>query len=183
MTNARLALTAITLLAALTACQAGTGPTSAATPKATTVSGPPAGSCHARTQDGQPLPDPACTPGALNPAVTQATIHTTICVRGWTATVRPPVSYTDRIKRESIQAYGLPSGTRGELDHLVPLEIGGSPADPRNLWIEVGPIPNPKDTVEGDLNRAVCSGRVMLAAAQQAIISDWVTAEHVVGLR
>jgi hypothetical protein len=36
------------------------------------------------------LPDRTRTPGALNPKVTQATIGTTICVRGWTQTVRPP---------------------------------------------------------------------------------------------
>ena len=40
------------------------------------------------------LPDPARTPGALNPEVTQATIGATICVRGWTQTVRPPQAYT-----------------------------------------------------------------------------------------
>ena len=35
------------------------------------------------------------TPGVLNPAVTQATIRSTICGRGWTRTIRPPVSYTN----------------------------------------------------------------------------------------
>lgn len=173
------AITAGTVaLLMLSAC---TSPTPGSPPAATTATQPP-GSCHARTDHGQPLPDPACTPGALNPAVTQATIGATICRRGWTATVRPLVSYTDKIKRESIVAYGLPPGTRGELDHLTPLELGGAPSDVRNLWIEVGPIPNPKDQVEGALNRAVCSGRVQLAAAQQAIRTDWVTAETVLGL-
>src|SRR5579871_5396607 len=41
------------------------------------------------------LPDPSCTPGALNPDVTQATIASTICKTGWTATVRPPLSVTE----------------------------------------------------------------------------------------
>ncbi len=49
------------------------------------------------------LPDPAKTPGALNPEVTQATIGTTICVRGWTQTVRPPQAYTLALKRQQIR--------------------------------------------------------------------------------
>lgn len=179
-------MTTRTLLAAvllavglLAGCQTpNTGPAALTTSTATLAPG----SCHLRTENGQPLPDPACTPGVLNPAVTQANIGSTICKRGWTATIRPPVSYTDRIKRQSIQAYGLPPTTRGELDHLASLELGGSPTAVANLWIEPGSIPNPKDAVEGALNHAVCSGRVTLAAAQRAIMTDWVTAEHALGL-
>ena len=52
------------------------------------------------------LPDPALTPGAINPAVTQDDIQSTICVRGWTRTVRPPERYTYRLKRQQIRAYG-----------------------------------------------------------------------------
>jgi hypothetical protein len=52
------------------------------------------------------LPDPARTPGALNPEVTQATIGTTICVRGWTQTVRPPQAYTHALKRQQIREFG-----------------------------------------------------------------------------
>jgi hypothetical protein len=44
------------------------------------------------SQADLPLPDPACTPGALNPDVTQASIGSTICVSGWTATIRPPTA-------------------------------------------------------------------------------------------
>ena len=40
------------------------------------------------------------TPGVLNPAVTQATIRTTICTRGWTRTIRPPVSLHERAQGE-----------------------------------------------------------------------------------
>jgi hypothetical protein len=42
---------------------------------------------------------------------------------------------------------------RGEYDHLVPLELGGAPDDPRNLWFEPGPTPNPKDAVENKMKR------------------------------
>ena len=48
------------------------------------------------------LPDPSRTPGALNPAVTQGNIGRTICVRGWTRSVRPPERFTYRLKRAQI---------------------------------------------------------------------------------
>jgi hypothetical protein len=102
---------------------------------------------------------------------------------GWTATVRPPTSVTDKFKRQIDQAYGLPTSTQGELDHEVSLEIGGAPSDPRNLWVEPGKIPNPKDAVENKLNEAVCSGLITLAAAQKAIATSWVTAFDDAGLR
>ncbi len=49
------------------------------------------------------LPDPALTPGAINPDVTQANIGSTVCVRGWTKTVRPPASHTNRLKKFQIR--------------------------------------------------------------------------------
>jgi hypothetical protein len=84
------------------------------------------------------LPDPARTPGALNPEVTQATIGTTICVRGWTQTVRPPQAYTHALKRQQIREFGYADRhlSAYEEDHLVPLGLGGAPYDPRNLWPE-----------------------------------------------
>jgi hypothetical protein len=84
------------------------------------------------------LPDPRRTPGAVNPAVTQANIDSTICVRGWTRTVRPPKEYTDHLKRQQIREYGYTDHHLSDFeeDHLIPLEIGGAPADPRNLWPE-----------------------------------------------
>jgi hypothetical protein len=135
-------------------------------------------SCH--TLPG-PRPDPVCTPGAIDPTVTQADIQSTICRSGYTETVRPPSSQTDKLKRAMYTAYGIPSGTSSELDHLVSLELGGS-NDAANLWPEVGSQPNPKDAVENDLHKAVCSGKVTLAAAQQAIATNWQTAETVLGL-
>src|SRR5258707_15688107 len=43
-----------------------------------------------RAQDHGKLPDRSCTPGSIDPAVTQRNIHSTICRAGWTAKVRPP---------------------------------------------------------------------------------------------
>jgi hypothetical protein len=142
------------------------------------------GTCHMGSDQGQPLPDSHCTPGAVNPAVTPATVGSTICRSGYTATIRPPVSVTDRLKREQIAAYG-DADTRSrdyEEDHLVSLELGGAPDDPRNLWPEPGASPNPKDKIENDLHRALCAGRISLTAAQTAIATDWTTAEHRLGL-
>jgi hypothetical protein len=108
------------------------------------------------------------TPGVLNPAVTQATIVATICRRGWTRTVRPPVDYTNALKLRQLREYGLrgpPSGYQE--DHLISLELGGNPADPRNLWPEPYPRASAVDQIENDLNHRVCTGSLTLAEAQR----------------
>jgi hypothetical protein len=108
------------------------------------------------------------TPGVLNPAVTPATIRDTICRRGWTRTVRPPVDYTNELKRRQMQAYGLrgPPSAYQE-DHLISLELGGNPTDPRNLWPEPYPHAAAVDRIENDLNNRVCTGSLTLAQAQR----------------
>jgi hypothetical protein len=137
---------------------------------------------HCSYRDHGQLPDPRCTPGSIDPAVTQAGIRSTICKKNWTTTVRPPEAQTERFKYDvAYPAYGTPQSERTELDHLVPLELGGS-NDATNLWPEYPPTPNPKDKVEDALNAAVCDGRVTLSAAQKAIAADWLTAEKNLGL-
>lgn len=136
---------------------------------------PRPGSCHAIGSGLYSRPDPRCTPGALNPAVTQATIGQTICRPGWTATVRPPESITEPEKRASMVAYGDHRPIWDyEYDHLVPLELGGAVNDRRNLWPEPSASPNPKDAVENSLRREVCDRRLPLAKAQREIASNWV---------
>jgi hypothetical protein len=136
------------------------------------------GTCHYRTAaNGETLPDPTCTPGAVSPKITQDTLATTICRTGYTKSIRPPESITTIEKRENAAAYGHTGPLKDvEYDHLVPLELGGDPNDPRNLWNEPGASPNPKDGIESKLHQLVCEGRVPLAAAQEAIASDWTTA-------
>ena len=130
--------------------------------------------CRVRGSGLDVLPDPACTPGASDSAVTPATIGTTICARGWTATVRPAEALTEQLKVAQLRAYGEAGPLHVyEEDHLIPLDLGGAAADPRNLWPEPGPSPNPKDRVEDAARRAVCDHRLALAAAQQAIAADW----------
>jgi len=108
------------------------------------------------------------TPGVLNPDVTQATIGQTICVRGWTRTIRPPSDYTTELKRKQLADYGLHGGLSAyQEDHLISLELGGHPTDPRNLWPEPYPRAADVDQVENQLNEAVCSGRMSLADAQR----------------
>jgi hypothetical protein len=142
---------------------------------------PSPGSCHAIGQGIYSRPDPRCTPGALNPAVAQATIGATICRAGWTATVRPPESITEPEKLASMAAYGLrASASAYEYDHDVPLALGGAVNAPRNLWPEPdyptrsGFYLNPKDRLENVLKRMVCRGAITLAQAQRAIASNWV---------
>ena len=107
------------------------------------------------------------TPGVLNAAVTQATIGSTICRHGWTRTIRPPVSYTNALKAKGLRQYRLrgPSSAFQE-DHLISLELGGDPADPRNLWPEPYPRASAVDQIENDLNHRVCTGSLSLADAQ-----------------
>lgn len=137
---------------------------------------PSPGSCHAIGTGLYSRPDPACTPGALDPAVTQGTIDRTICVDGWTETVRPPESVTEQEKAASTAAYGDTGSMAGyEYDHFVPLELGGATNDPRNLWPEPGASPNPKDAVEDELRQEVCDGKLSLAKAQIEIAANWVS--------
>lgn len=127
------------------------------------------------------LPDPICTPGVADPRVTQANILTTICVSGYTTKIRPSTAYTDALKAQQIKAYGYTDTNLAdyEEDHLIPLEIGGHPTDPKNLWPE--PLSGTysatkKDGVENSLHNRVCSGLMTLGAAQAAIAKNWESA-------
>lgn len=159
-------------------------PAAAASPG--TSAGPDASAATCSTSY-LPLPDPSCTPGVTNPDVTQATIHSTICVSGWTSTIRPPTTYTNKLKQQGIIDYGYSDTNMSdyEEDHFLALEDGGDPSDPRNLW----PQPHAgdansydKDGVETKVKNAICAGTVTLAAAQQAMLTDWTTAEQVLGI-
>ncbi len=148
-----------------------------------------AGQCSAKVVDaatGEYLPDPACTPGAADPAVTQENIDSTICTSGYTATVRPPASNTDKVKTESLREYGQVAMKTTEYDHLISLELGGTNSV-SNLWPEPNKASatgttNPKDAVENTLHRAICAHKVTLSAAQNAIAHNWVTAVKDLGL-
>jgi hypothetical protein len=82
--------------------------------------------------------------------------------------VRPPVSYTNDLKRKGLRRYRLrgPPSAYQE-DHLISLELGGDPTDARNLWPEPYPRASEVDRIENELNHLVCSGRISLAEAQR----------------
>lgn len=127
------------------------------------------------------LPDQHLTPGALNPAVTQANIRRTICRDGWTRTIRPPERYTEALKRRQVRQYGYHDRRLGhyEEDHLISLELGGAPSDPRNLWPEPHHAANGmgserKDRLENRLKHMVCRGSITLRQAQHWIAREWV---------
>jgi hypothetical protein len=108
------------------------------------------------------------TPGVLNPDVRQETIGQTICVSGWTRTIRPAAEYTSSLKVEQMREYGLAGSPSGyQEDHLISLELGGHPTDRRNLWPEPRPHAQEVDRVENELNRKVCSGELTLAEGQR----------------
>ena len=123
---------------------------------------------HGSSSKGSYHADIARTPGVLNPDVTQANINSTICVHGWTKTIRPPTSYTNDVKEKQMREYGVDgSASDYQEDHLISLELGGHPTDPRNLWPEPYPRASEVDSIENDLNARVCARELSLDDAQR----------------
>jgi hypothetical protein len=120
---------------------------------------------------GAVLPNPALTPGEVFVDVTAAQV----CVSGYASSVRNVIHEQYLAVYAS---YGIPypeAPGSYELDHLVPLELGGDNAD-RNLWPEpAAPVPgfHEKDELENYLHDAVCGGRMTLADAQRGIAANW----------
>jgi hypothetical protein len=120
------------------------------------------------------VPDPAITPGAV-----RTTDAFDVCSHG-TAQLR----HMSRDRSDAIMAaYGLPGGPHEayEIDHLIPLSIGGSDDD-HNLWPEPRRMTEPewsaerKDELEIRLHNLVCAGQIEITAAQKAIADDWTEA-------
>jgi len=167
-------------------------------------------------------PDPVRTPGAANPQVTQQNIKDTICSRHWsTKLIRPPAGYTSKLKRKQLREYGdtvhqaraqLINPNTGKVDttrcvahsdnmacyeedHLISLEDGGHPTDPKNLFPEpyntrVGGVimgAHQKDVVEGFIHDEICYGipyskknsyipattSITLKQGQEILAGDW----------
>ncbi len=127
------------------------------------------------------LPDANQTPGFTNPAVTPENIQKTICVPGYTSKIRPPAYYTTTLKKQQLKQakYADKTAADYEEDHLISLEIGGHPRDPKNLWPQSYSgawNAHMKDTLENELHRRVCAGQLDLREAQSMISTDWITA-------
>jgi hypothetical protein len=115
--------------------------------------------------------DLTLTPGAADPAVTQANVHQTICTRGYTSTVR---NVSTKTKSAVYAEYHVAQSDKRRyvIDHLVPLEVGGS-NDIRNLWPEPRADAEQKDQTENLLHARVCNGTIDLATAQQTFETEW----------
>ena len=128
------------------------------------------------------LPNPRLTPGAIDSRVTQGDLRDTICRRGgYTKSVRPPEQYTERLKRKQIRQYGDTDYRMRdyEEDHLISLELGGSPSSPKNLWPEPHHVIGgwgsyTKDKLENRLHSLVCHGKISLIEAQRDIATNWI---------
>jgi hypothetical protein len=145
---------------------------------------PEDGGCRARLRDGYPEPDPRCTPGGVVPRIVADTLRNpswrTRCIRNCQS--------SEVQKRATYAWYGLPRPDNNsgqsqtcELDHLVPLELGGADGM-GNIWPECGPADvalreryfKQKDLVENYLAARVRSGAMPIEEAQRGIASDWV---------
>ena len=132
------------------------------------------------------LPIKKYTPGATSPSVNQDNIQSTICKSGWTDTIRPSTSYTNKLKTDQLastyKSFAKKWGTNlsaYEEDHLISLQLGGHPTDPKNLWPQEWDADwgaHRKDVIETRLKRMVCAGKITLAEAQHDIATDWVAA-------
>ena len=127
------------------------------------------------------LPNPVLTPGAINPEVTQANLQYTVCVEGYTKTIRPPADFTNNLKRLQISEYGYADRNpkHYDEDHLIALSIGGAPNDPHNLWPEPRNSKwnaRKKDQLEFVLFKMVCDQEISLAEAQHAMATNWIEA-------
>jgi hypothetical protein len=134
---------------------------------------------------------------ALNPAVTDANVHETVCNPAWTRGLRPPASLTESWKRDVLAAYHLPGSlSEYEGDHRMPeADLGGDPGArlgsgrwvltdqtvtlptgarvPANFADESPASPNPKDHDETALHDKVCAGRLTLTAARIQLRDRW----------
>ena len=111
-------------------------------------------------------------PGAVSSAVTQSNIDQTICIPGYSASVRPPSGYTGAIKAQLMARVGSTNGSDWELDHAIPISIGGDPKSVDNLWLEPIDDAKAKDKYENVGHREVCAGHETLAEAQRKCIEE-----------
>lgn len=128
--------------------------------------------------------DSSCVPTsygciATNSDVTQETIFKTICVPGYTKEVRPATSYTNGVKKILLRRQHIDESLihEYELDHIIPLAVGGHPRSLSNLQLQLWEGETgakAKDKLEVRLHSAVCKGKISLLEAQHCIGEDWI---------
>ena len=117
-------------------------------------------------------PDRRCSPGAYSTGLTKQVI----CSPSFRTGAIRNVPQTEKFAVE--REYGMPAAYYGrtmEIDHIVSLELGGSNTI-ANLYPEPGAGAanyHIKDRLENRLHALVCSGAIMLRAAQSGIARDW----------
>lgn len=116
-------------------------------------------------------PDPKLTPGATLDVTTAD-----VCVPGYTKKVRHVPA---KVKRQVFALYHLQNVPGAyEVDHLIPLELGGSNSV-RNLWPESHSgtwNARKKDALENRLHKLACAGSLPLEQAQKEMAADWIAA-------
>jgi hypothetical protein len=130
-----------------------------------------------RYRDGAIGADPSCTPGELDPAVTENSAQT-VCTGAWvTAASRrqPPPSTLDKLLIE----YQLPGNpVTYALARVVPVEDGGSPTSMENLY----PLPlngfggeQTRTAVAAQLHDEICSHKITVTQAAKTLEGDWLS--------
>ena len=181
-----------------TATTASTVPVVTSSPEPASTIQPPVSSPptdHSVKNGYAAVPRRDLTPGAIDGRVTQENIHDTICTDGWVDANMPPPSYMTPTKTKQIAAYGYTTYAIDDfdLDHLVPLELGGDPTALANLWpqpwesqqaklVPRGWGAETKDRLEARLHDAVCAGRMSLTDARTAIAGDWIVVANQAGI-
>ena len=130
------------------------------------------------------LPDPNLTPGVADAQVTEGNIKETICKAthfSWTEGHMPPKSFLEGIEKDQLKAYGYADENlkHYQMDHLIPLSLGGSATDTKNIWPQqliAQWSARRKDFLEETLHEKVCKGELGLKDAQEQIRTDWIAA-------
>lgn len=144
---------------------------------------PRTGACAVQMRGGYPVPDARCTPGGVNPSVTVDVLRDP----SWRTKAVRNCASSEAQKHVAYQWYDIAKPRVNsnenqvcELDHLVPLELGGADGL-GNIWPQCGPEGvtlkqryfKQKDHVENYLAEEVKAGRIPLAEAQRGIAKDW----------
>jgi hypothetical protein len=144
---------------------------------------PAEGACAVRMKNGYPVPDARCTPGGMNPSVTLDVLRDP----AWRTKAVRNCASSEAQKHVAYRWYDVEKPRINsnenqvcELDHLVPLELGGTDGL-GNIWPQCGPDAvslnqryfKQKDHVENYLAEEVKAGRMPLSEAQRGIAKDW----------
>lgn len=111
----------------------------------------------------------------LNESISQDNIKKTICIPNYTQTIRPPSSYTNKIKLVKLKSIGLSKtdAKKYVLDHIIPLSSGGNPNDPENLILQPFIESKLKDRLEVKIHKDICDGKISLQYGQKIFENNW----------